>query len=122
VRGKPCPTAFQHGRYASHVTDLEALRGLCDLLDEQNVARLRAAGLQSVRVGALELYFAAPSGPQSIEATDGDLSPPTERNPDPKKEADDDERAALELLFHSSGGDAEAMLEMKRRVDKRSAA
>lgn len=97
------------------------LRGLCDLLGNADaVARLRAAGLKTVRVGSLELHFAsAPSGPQSIEAHDD--SPPTERRPETFKVSDDDERAALELLLHSSGGDPDALYDMQNRMAARAA-
>lgn len=84
--------------------------------DAEAVARLRGAGLESVRVGELELRF-APSVPPSTSATHAEDydpdAPATERKP---PTADDDERNALELLLHSSGGDAEPLLEMQRRA------
>lgn len=84
--------------------------------DAEVSARLRASGLESVRVGELELRF-APSVPPSTSATQGEDydpdAPATERKP---PTADDDERSALELLLHSSGGDAEPLLEMQRKA------
>lgn len=98
------------------MTDLEALRGLCDLLgDAEAVSRLRAAGLASVRAGTLELHF-GPSVPPSLEQPDAEISPVTERAPQASTGRDDDERNALELLLNTDPGEADALLEMQQKA------
>jgi hypothetical protein len=106
------------------VADLQALRELCDWMTTPegaaSVEKIRSSGLTTVRAGELELHF-APSVPSSDEAVTArdDSAPPTEREP---ATADDDERHALEELLHSSGANAEALFEMRKRALAREAA
>ena len=83
--------------------------------------RVRAAGVASVRVGQLEMHLGPPVPPlpSTTHDTDPDAPPPTQRDGTPS--ADDDERHALEELFHSSGADAAAFYEASRRARARMA-
>lgn len=85
----------------------------------ESLARVRAAGVASVRVGQLEMHLGPPV-PPALDARDSDpdASPPTHRDP---PSADDDERHALEELLHSSGADAAAFFEASKRARDRMA-